>query len=646
VKIVGEIKPEFKDLPMVMGKEITLSMPTGEKRKAQFAVVSLANITPSHNYKTFSDSQGYPKTPSGHNINDRNYTDDKSAQAAVQNYAQNLEPERLITTSRTESGTPIITNDGFVVSGNNRTMSIKLAADQFPGKYEDYKKFLYEEASAYGLDPTSMNHIMMNEEFVDRRYSGETFRDNVYAKIEDPVLVRIDYDFPEYTTLEMAKYNKNTKKSERPLDKVIKLSSILEESPKCSEVISRIVGQYETASDFYSVAKDQKELSKSLVQCNILTSQEMAAYYDGVTFTNYGKDFLENLLAAMILSKDGLIASNTEGVKQFRNTIITSLPVLIKNDSLETGSLKEDLNAAVILESKVKASGLSFNDYITQSGMFEEKFTLKSAYLNRLLKLGRNKFKNAIEKYNENVVQNQQSSGLFADTPTTEQAFKFYVIDPIDENTKSAILRSAKIDKPIVSQEDKTTEKSDKDLDKVKNAIDDYNKITRSDYWLQIKDSPKHINALENINELLGFDEKREWMGRPSEDIDEANYEIIEFSPIKSGHAATNKIKLMQTPADYWFFGFSTNIGTSGSARPVNTYGPFKTREDALYNGITHFIENVKRQQSGQNDTAQTYAKKIIKEAKDLMPKSLKSAEKEKARARIRIKIKLLELAS
>ncbi len=459
MKIVGEVRSEFKDSPMLMGKEITLSMPTGEKRKARFAVVSLSNILPSHNYKTFSDSEGFPMTASGHNINDRNYTDDLSAQAAVKDYAQNLEPERLITTSRTESGTPIISTDGFVVSGNNRTMSIKLAADQFSGKYDSYKEFLQEEAGAYGLDSTAMSHIKMGEEFVDQRFPGETFRDNVYTKIDDPVLVRIDYDFPEYTTLEMAKYNKNTKKSERPLDKVIKLSAILESAPQCSRIISSIVGQYETASEFYAVARDQKQLAKALVDCDILTQQELPAYYDGVAFTNAGKDFLENLLAAMILSKDALIASNVEGVKQFRNTIITSLPVLIKNASLKTGSLKEDLNQAIILQSKIKASGLDFRDYMTQAGMFEEKFTQRSAYLNRLMNLGRNKFKSAIEGYNKTMIDTGQTEGLYGDEPTEETTFIHYVVDQIDPATGAVIIRSAKIDPLSVSSEIKAVQK-------------------------------------------------------------------------------------------------------------------------------------------------------------------------------------------
>ena len=127
-------------------------MPISEKRKAQFMIVDLDDVIASHNEENFSPSKGYPVNELGNSINDRNYKDDPDSQKAVMDYARNLEPERLITTSRTPSGTPIITKDGFIVSGNNRTMSLKLAKSQHPERYKEYLKFLQEEIEAFGFD--------------------------------------------------------------------------------------------------------------------------------------------------------------------------------------------------------------------------------------------------------------------------------------------------------------------------------------------------------------------------------------------------------------------------------------------------------------------------------------------------------------
>jgi|GEM_PF-6862553 len=419
MKKVGQIRPEFVYSSQLRGREIEIVLPTGEKRKSQFAIVDLDNIIPSHNFRSFASSKGYPTTPAGENINDRNYSRDESAQAAVKGYAQNLTPSLIITTSRDESGTPIISTDGFVVSGNNRTMSLKLAAADFPSKYQEYKNFLIEEAGAYGFT---------EDQVLD--FEGQGYK---------PVLVRYDYDFPEYNTLEMSKYNKGSMKSEKALDKVIKLSAILEASTRCNEVIANIVGQFDTFSDFYRVKSDQKKLANALVDCNILTTSELPAYYDNNVFTKVGKDFLENLLAAMVLSKNALIAAEEEGVKEFRNHIIVSLPILIKNHQLKNGGLREQINEAIVLQQKIKSSGLSFKDYMAQTSLFGETVNPKAAYINRLLSKGRNVFKSSIDGYNTTVIQTESSAGLFGDNPTPDEAFEHWIVGAIDPQEKAQI---------------------------------------------------------------------------------------------------------------------------------------------------------------------------------------------------------------
>ncbi len=425
MKKVGSIRPEFLKGPIIYGRVIYLYLPTGVSRKGQFAVVELDDIIASHNEKSFSDSKGYPRSDLDQNINDRNYSGDLSAQAAVKGYAQNLVPERIISTSREESGTPIISPDGFVVSGNNRTMSLKLAADEFPDRYEAYKQFLQEEAFTVGIDD------------LDAQLKEQ--------KIKQPVLVRFDYDFPEYTTAEMSYYNKGAMKVEKLIDKIIKLSKILETSDHCTEVIANVIGQYENASDFFEIKLAQKVLADHLIECKILTTQELPAYYDNGVFTRVGKDFVENLLAAMVLSEKALIAANQPGVKKFRNIIITSLLVLIRNSQLDPGSLKEDINQALILQYRIHESGLEFDQYMNQTALWEEQVSPKSAYLNRLLSKGRNAFKSAIEGYNKTVAESESSEGMFGDNPNPDEAFEFYVIDAIDTKERELIQASTRV---------------------------------------------------------------------------------------------------------------------------------------------------------------------------------------------------------
>jgi predicted kinase/TfoX/Sxy family transcriptional regulator of competence genes len=425
-------RPGFLKGQVVLGKEITIKLPNGETPRGQFAIVELNDVLASHNEHTFSSTDGYPLDINGQNVNDRNYQQDQNAQAKVQEFAQDLQPDRLISTSRTPSGTPVISIDGVVISGNNRTMSIKLAEQQFPEKYAEYVDFLLEEIQAYGFYGAGrtktgkgiyVNHAMGAKQF------------------ENPLLVRIDYDVKEYNTMELAKWNKDTKKSEKPIDKAIKLGKILLGSERCQNIISDVVGQYETFTEFYSNLADQKRIKDTLIDCNILTTQEIPAYFYERGFTDQGKELIENLLAGMVLSQEGLVASNEGGARAFRQTIITSLPVLTQNIALGDDSLKTELNEALLLQAKMTNNKLSFLDLIAQTNIFDEKPSKWGVYMNRLLASGRNKFKGAIEGYNASVL-NSNEANLFGDKPTKEEIFDTYIASKIDPQERQAIEQS------------------------------------------------------------------------------------------------------------------------------------------------------------------------------------------------------------
>ena len=422
-------RPGFLKGNVVLGKEITIKLPNGETPKGRFAIVELNDVLASHNEHTFNSTIGYPLDSNGQNINDRNYQQDQNAQAKVKEFAQDLQPDRLISTSRTPSGTPVISIDGIVLSGNNRTMSIKLAQQQFPEKYAEYIDFLIEEIQAYGFygagKTKSGNGIYVNYDMGAKQF-------------ENPLLVRIDYDVKEYNTMELAKWNKDTKKSEKPIDKAIKLGKILLGSERCQNIISDVVGQYETFTEFYSNLADQKRIKDTLIDCNILTTQEIPAYFYERGFTDQGKELIENLLAGMVLSQEGLVASNEGGARAFRQTIITSLPVLTQNIALGDDSLKKELNEALLLQAKMTNNKLSFFDLLAQTNIFDEKPSKWGVYINRLLASGRNKFKGAIEGYNASIL-NSNEANLFGDKPTKEEIFDTFIASKIDTQERQAI---------------------------------------------------------------------------------------------------------------------------------------------------------------------------------------------------------------
>jgi len=400
-----------KSPKLTLGKKIRIKIPNGEVRDGQFALIDLSDLLASHNEVTFAPSKDYPTDKKGESINDRNYSGDKNYQAKVLQIARELDPDRLIDTSKTPDGTPIIVPSGIVVSGNNRVMSMKLAKKDYPNQYQKYGDYLEEEIDIFGLNKSDL------KEFTD------------------PTIVRIDNEIPECNTTELSKYNQSEKKAERPIDRAIKLGKIVDDNEQCKRVITSIVGNYETFSEFYQNYADQKKMFNSLSDCNIITSQEKPKYFSESGFTSQGKELINNLLAGMILDKGSLIVA--ESVKNFRAIIITSLPVLIANDSYPE-SLKKSINEAILIEGKIRNANLNFSTWINQISLFDDPPNRDALYINRLLASGRNNFKRSIEKYNDSLKANQGES-LFGDKPSRQEIFEAHIINNIPKSEQKLI---------------------------------------------------------------------------------------------------------------------------------------------------------------------------------------------------------------
>jgi predicted kinase len=424
---------------ILYGRKKSLTLPNGEKRMAQYAIVELDEIMASHNEINFQDTEGYPRNEFGRNINDRNYKDDPAAQQTVISIAQNLDADKLIELTSSPSGTPIIDKNGFVVSGNNRVMSLKLAAKKYIPQYENYYYNLVSELETFGFDKTGFAQY----------------------HFKNPVLVRIDEDIPVLNTTELSKYNLNAKKGERPVDKAVKLANILRENERCRNVILNVIDGYETFSDLYGPQgrNDRKKLVGAFIDCGLIPEQQMVSFYSEGEFTDAGKDFLESVLSAMILTPDALNVAGLEGIKRLRQIIISSLPVLITNQNLGEASLQPYISEAVVLEHKIRQVG-DFSTYIRSQNLFgDENFNEKSFVLNRLLNEGRNTFKDAIKKYNESVKANTGPSMFAGEQLTPQQIFDAVIFRAIPENDQHLIF--TKFSKPQKMAEVATVETLD-----------------------------------------------------------------------------------------------------------------------------------------------------------------------------------------
>jgi len=395
---VGGYNPKFKSAKKIQGEETTIEMPDGETREAEYIVVESDDILASHNEVAFSDTEGFPKTADGRNANSRNYKGDNSAQLKVNDDARNLKSSIVISdTATTDGGVPIISTDGIVISGNGRTMAIKLSQKIAPEKYAAYKADLLKRAVKFGIDPKEI------------------------ANMKNPVLVKIDKNVKDYSVKTFDDYNGKYQKEESPTDKAIKRSSIIKADKALKGKILDIVGRHETMSDLFENRQDRKELFNLLVTNNIILKQETPKYLtDKGEFTPEGKDIVNDILIATILNPKTLEATNS--VKAFRNKIINSLPVLSANYKLGDNSLEQNINDAVLLQSKIASMGSQeeFWTHLGQIGMFDV-VDPDVVVINRMINNGADKFKKFIVAYNKSMEIDEESNLFGGDEVLTKQ---------------------------------------------------------------------------------------------------------------------------------------------------------------------------------------------------------------------------------
>lgn len=413
----GIFKP-LSEGKAIFGRTRQIKLANGEVHEGRYALVDLDDITASHNETNFRNSEGYPIDETGQNINDRDYENDKNLQETVRKYARELDPLQLINNHPTAEGTPIVNNEMLVVSGNNRTMSSKLAANENPEKWAEYQKELQSELPSYGIDPEEIKN---------------------YKK---PFLVRVDDSLQKLSKSELHKYNQDMKKGESEVAATIKFRDILKNHTGAVDKLIDVAKDFETQSELFGNKDAQDKLKKILLDTKIVTENKISDYFtsDGL-LTKTGQNISKQLFAASIFEPDVLRVSDAPGVKEVSNAVSDNIAPILVNRGVGNGySLNNEINDAVNLQYKfvksaLKEQGGTFENFATQRDMFADvKPNYKSVALNYLAKKGSKSFSNVLKKYNEAAKLNEDA-GMFGGF-TPDEVFDQMVLNSVKTNNK------------------------------------------------------------------------------------------------------------------------------------------------------------------------------------------------------------------
>lgn len=342
---IKDIRDKYEASKSVTGNKKTVTLPNGTKIKCHYKIVEAEAPTASHDERTFAPSKGFPTTKDGKSVNDRDYQNDADAQESVRKIASNFNSLAL-------ESPPIVTKDGIVISGNNRTMSSKLAARQ--GTDKAYLQDLREMADEYGIEPEDLNG------FENPRLILET--DNEHEG--------------DYTTEEFAQFNRDTKKTMNNVEKAVKLTKTLN-AEKIQSIAESLQG-YDTMGELYADVKGCQEFVNKLISAGIIGENEKAQYCrtDG-TLNDTGKDFCETVLVGGVLNEDNIRKLDGAGGKRIRQKLVRAILPLIENKG--TGkeySFNTELNDAVniaVIVAKDHDTFPNVKTYLSQGNLFGEK---------------------------------------------------------------------------------------------------------------------------------------------------------------------------------------------------------------------------------------------------------------------------------
>lgn len=341
---IQQIRNKYESTQSVTGNKKTVTLPNGAKIKCHYKLVEADAPTASHDEHTYSPTKGFPTSKDGKTVNDRDYQNDKDAQESVRKIAANFNSLAL-------ESPPIVTKDGIVVSGNNRTMSSKLAAKN--GTDAAYVADLKEMIDEYGLEESDLDGFK-----------------------HPRLILEMDVEHEgDYTTEEFAQFNRDTKKTMSNVEKAVKVTKTLNEE-KIQSIASQLSG-YETMGELYADAKGCQSFVAKLIDAGIIGDNEKAQYLksDG-TLNDTGKDFTETVLVGTILNEDNIRRLDSAGGKRIRQKLVRAILPLVENKG--TGkeySFNKELNEAVDIAVSVAKNHEIYPNvetYLAQGTLFGE----------------------------------------------------------------------------------------------------------------------------------------------------------------------------------------------------------------------------------------------------------------------------------
>ena len=344
-----KIKAKWDGAVKVEGNPNALTLADGSTIRGHYVLTEAGAASASHDVNNaFEPTEGFPIDENGESVNDRDYKRDTDAQRIVRDIANNYD-------SRALQSPVIVSKDGVVLSGNNRTMSGDIAAQQ--GTDKAYIDHLREFGQMYGFTPEQIDGM------------------------KHPRVVFVPDEQLPYDATTFARFNAEQQKKQSKPEHAVKLGKIVPDNVFTS--ITNDISRFDRLSDYYADDKAVSSVISQLLGAGVINEMQLPEMRTGNSLSAAGKELIENTLIGKVFQTSPDAVRHIISTPTLRQSVIMGLNEIAHNRTLAKSGydLSNELGAAVDLVARAKSAhpdifkdGMPVSPFGREQGLFDDEY--------------------------------------------------------------------------------------------------------------------------------------------------------------------------------------------------------------------------------------------------------------------------------
>lgn len=344
-----KIKAKWDGSTKVEGNPNAITLADGSTIRGHYVLTEAGAATANHDVNNaYEPTEGFPVDENGESVNDRDYKRDRDAQRIVRDMADSYDSRALQTPV-------IVSKDGVVLSGNNRTMSGEIAAKN--GTDKAYVDHLREFGAMFGFTPEQIDGM------------------------QHPRVVFVPDEELPYDASTFARFNAEQQKKQSKPEHAVKLGKIVPDNVFTS--ITNDISRFDRMSDYYADDKSVASAISQLLDAGVINEMQLPELRTGNALSAAGKELIENTLIGKVFQTSPDAVRQIISTPTLRQSVVMGLNEIANNRTLAKSGydLSKELAAAVDLVSRAKSDspeiykeGMPVSPYGRQQGLFDDEY--------------------------------------------------------------------------------------------------------------------------------------------------------------------------------------------------------------------------------------------------------------------------------